>query len=119
MPNYVDGFVIPLPKKNRAAYVKMARLAARVWREHGALDYRECIGDDLAMKFGRPFPRACKLKPDETVVFAWIEFKSRAHRDRVNAKVMQDPRLKDMCGAVNPSFDVKRMQYGGFSVVVT
>lgn len=118
MPKYVDGFVIPMPKKNLARYVKVARVAARVWREYGALDYRECIGDDLAAKFGCPFPRACKLKKGETVVFAWIEYKSRAHRDRVNAKVMKDPRLAAMCDPKNSPFDADRMQYGGFSVIV-
>jgi uncharacterized protein YbaA (DUF1428 family) len=118
MPNYVDGFVIPLPKKNLAAYTKVARLAARVWREHGALDYRECIGDDLAVSFGRPYPKACQLKAGETVVFSWIEFKSRAHRDKVNAKVMADPRMKGVCDPSNASFDVGRMQYGGFRVIV-
>jgi uncharacterized protein YbaA (DUF1428 family) len=118
MPNYVDGFVIPVSKKNLPAYLKMARLGARVWRDHGALDYRECVGDDLAVKFGRTFPRACALKAGETVVFSWIEFKSRAHRDRVNAKVMQDPRLKDMCDPKNMPFDMKRFQYGGFKVIV-
>lgn len=119
MPRYVDGFVIPVTRKNLPAYLKLARLGARVWRDHGALDYRECVGDDLATKFGLPFPRACKLKTGETVVFSWIEFKSRAHRDRVNARVMQDPRLKDMCDPKNMPFDMKRFQYGGFKVVVS
>lgn len=118
MPRYVDGFVIPVPKKNLPAYLRMARLGARVWRDHGALDYRECVGDDLAVKFGLPFPRACKLKAGETVVFSWIEFKSRAHRDRVNARVMRDPRLKDMCDPKKMPFDMKRFQYGGFNVAV-
>lgn len=119
MPNYVDGFVLPVPKKNLAAYFAMARKASKVWREHGALSYRECVGDDLAVKFDRPFLRAANTKPGETVVFAWIEFKSRAHRDRVNAKVMKDPRLTAVCDPKNSPFDVKRMVYGGFKVVVT
>jgi uncharacterized protein YbaA (DUF1428 family) len=118
MPRYVDGFVIPIPRKKIAAYRRMANLAAKIWREHGALDYRECVGDDLAVKFGRPFPRALKLKRGETVVFSWIEYKSRAHRDRVNASVMKDPRLTGMCDPRNSPFDVTKMLYGGFTVLV-
>ena len=118
MPNYVDGFVIPIAKKNIAAYLRLARLAAKVWREHGALDYRECVGEDLAVKWGRTFPRGLKIKPGQTVVFSWIEYKSRAHRDRVNARVMKDPRLSGMCDPKNPPFDMKRMLYGGFEVIV-
>src|SRR5688572_10909137 len=90
---YVDGFVLPVPKKNLEAYLKMCRKAGKVWREHGALEYRECVGDDLNVKDVPPFPKAMKLKPGETAVFSWIVYKSRAHRDRVNAKVMKDPRL--------------------------
>jgi uncharacterized protein YbaA (DUF1428 family) len=113
---YVDGFVLPLPKKNIAAYRRIASKAGKVWREHGALDYRECVGDDLAVKMGMSFLRSAKVKPGETVVFAWIVFKSRAHRDRVNAKVMKDPR---MSVAPDPMpFDIKRMVYGGFKVLV-
>ena len=119
MPNYVDGFVIPVAKKNLPAYLALARKASKIWREHGALSYRECVGDDLAVKFGRPFPRAANTKAGETVVLAWIEYKSRAHRDRVNAKVMKDPRLTAMCDPENSPFDVKRMAYGGFKVAVT
>jgi len=91
----------------------------QIWKEHGALEYRECVGDDLEVKFGIGFPKTTKLKPGETVVFAWIVYKSRAHRDRVNAKVMKDPRLTEMCmkDAEMP-FDVKRMNYGGFKVLV-
>ena len=118
MPKYVDGFVIPISKKKIAAYRGMARLASKIWREHGALDYRECVGEDLAVKWGCPFPRGLKLKAGETVVFSWIEYKSRAHRDRVNAKVMKDPRLAGMCDPKNPPFDMKRMLYGGFEVLV-
>ena len=117
MPKYVDGFVLPLPKKNIAAYRRMAQLGAKVWREHGALEYRECVGDDLKVAMGPTFPGQLKLKKGETVVFAWIVFKSRAHRDRVNAKVMKDPRLC-ATGAEAMPFDCGRMLYGGFSVLV-
>src|SRR4026209_210189 len=116
MPRYVDGFVLPMPKKNIATYLKMARLGAKVWRDHGAVEYLECVGDDLKVKFGQSFPRGIRLRAGETVVFSWIVFKSRAHRDRVNAKVMKDPRL-DMDPKSMP-FDVKRMLYGGFKVLV-
>lgn len=115
---YVDGFVIPVPKKNLAAYLKMAKLGAKVWREYGALEYRECVGDDLRIK-GMPtsFPARLKLKPNETLVFSWIVYKSRAHRDRVNAKVMKDPRMNGFTPKSMP-FDVKRMLMGGFKVMV-
>jgi uncharacterized protein YbaA (DUF1428 family) len=113
---YVDGFVLAVPEKNVSAYRKISRRAGKIWREHGALEYRECAGDDLDVKFGVPFPRAVKCRAGETVIFAWIVFKSRVHRDRVNAKVMKDPRLQpDM--KVSP-FDVKRMVYGGFKTIV-
>ena len=113
---YVDGFVIPIPKKNLKAYVRMARLGAKMWMKHGALDYKECVGDDLKTPFGAPFPRTMKLKPGETVVFSYIVFKSRAHRDRVNAKVIQE---MDMPGGMKKMpFDMKRMVYGGFKVLV-
>ena len=84
--NYVDGYVLPVPKKKLQVYRRMAQLAAKVWRDHGALEYRETVGDDLNVKWGVPFPKTLKVKPGETVVFAWVVFKSRAHRDRVNAK---------------------------------
>ena len=113
---YVDGFVIPLRKKNVQAYRRIALKAGKIWREYGALEFRECVGDDLAVKGMVPFSRRIKLKSGETVVFSWIVFKSRAHRDRVNAKVMKDPRL-DMDPKSMP-FDVKRMLYGGFKVLV-
>jgi uncharacterized protein YbaA (DUF1428 family) len=96
----------------------MTRKAGRIWREHGALEYREGVGDDLNVKMGMPFPRTVKVKPGETVIFSWIVFKSRAHRDRVNAKVMKDPRLAEMMGPKAMPFDVKRMAYGGFTVPV-
>ncbi|HOX06621.1 MAG TPA: DUF1428 domain-containing protein [Planctomycetota bacterium] len=115
---YVDGFVIAVPKRNLPAYVRMARVGARVWREHGALDYKECVGDDLGARMGLPFPRLAKLKPGETVVFSYIVYRSRAHRDRVNAKVMKDPRLAGSCGGKSMPFDMKRLTYGGFRVVV-
>ena len=118
MPEYVDGFVLPVPKKNIPAYRRLAKIAAKVWMEHGALQYRECVGDDLAVKFGLPFPGIVKPKPGETIVFAWITFKSRAHRDRVNAKVMKDPRLTCGMDPKKMPFDCKRMSYGGFTVLV-
>lgn len=113
---YVDGFVIPVPKKNVQAYRRMAQTAGKIWMEHGALEYRECVGDDLAIGFGTPFPRGIKTKPAETVLFSWIVYKSRAHRDRVNAKVMKDPRLK--MDPKSMPFDAKRMLYGGFKTLV-
>ena len=118
MTTYVDGFVLPVPKKSLDAYRRMAQKAGKIWREHGALDYKECVGDDLKTKFGTPFTRMMKLKPGETVVFAWIVYKSRGHRDRVNAKVMKDPRIAVMCDPKAMPFDVKRMAYGGFKVLV-
>lgn len=115
---YVDGFVIPIPKKNLAAYRKQARFGAKLWMEHGALQYVECVGDDLKPQIGMPFPRLTKLKPGETVVFSWILYKSRAHRDRVNARVMKDPRMAAAMGSAPMPFDLKRMTYGGFTVLV-
>jgi len=115
---YVDGYVLPVQKKNLPAYRRIAQKAARIWREHGALECRECVGDDLDVTMLKPFPRAIRLKPGETVVFSWIVFKSRAHRDRVNAKVMKDPRLGDSMDPKTMPFDVKRMVYGGFKTIV-
>jgi uncharacterized protein YbaA (DUF1428 family) len=109
---------LPVPKKNVDVYRRMAQKAGKVWREHGALDYRECIGDDLEVKMGMPFPRGIKTKPGETVVFSYIVYKSRAHRDRVNAKVMKDPRLAKMMSSKTMPFDSKRMMYGGFKTIV-
>lgn len=117
MPQYVDGYVIPVPEENIDDYRRIARKAGKIWREHGALEYRECIADDLDVGMGTPFPRLVKLKPGETVIFAWIVFKSRAHRDRVNAKVMNDPRIANMGSDCMP-FNPKRMAYGGFKVLV-
>jgi uncharacterized protein YbaA (DUF1428 family) len=115
--SYVDGFVLVVPKKKLPAYVKLARKAAIVWRDHGALDYRECAGDDLKVKMGLPFPKLAKAKAGETVIFSWITYKSRAHRDKVNKKVMADKRLFDGMPKEMP-FDVKRMAYGGFKTLV-
>jgi uncharacterized protein YbaA (DUF1428 family) len=117
MARYVDGYVLPVPKKHLAAYRRIAQKAARVWRDHGALEYRECVGDDLKTKWGVGFPRRIKARPGETVFFSWIVFKSRAHRDRVNAKVMSDPRMANMDPSEIP-VDIKRMLYGGFKVLV-
>jgi uncharacterized protein YbaA (DUF1428 family) len=115
--SYVDGFLIPIPKKNLRAYRRMADMGRKAWMKHGALDYKECVGDDLAPKFGVPFTRLLKLKPTETAVFAYIVFKSRAHRDQVNKKVMKE--MDDMGGSPKDMpFDVKRMVYGGFKTVV-
>ena len=116
--NYVDGYVLPVPKKNLKTYARMAQLAGKVWREHGALGFRECVGDDLETKFAVSFPQQLKLKRGETVMFSWITFKSRAHRDRVNAKVMKDPRLAKMMDPKTMPFDSTRMVYGGFKVLV-
>ena len=106
---YVDGFVVPVPKKNVTAYRRMAQKAGKIWREHGALEYRECVADDVKPGKLTSFPQSVKLKPDETVVFSWIVYKSRAHRDRVNAKVMKDPRLASMMDPKAMPFDGKRM----------
>jgi uncharacterized protein YbaA (DUF1428 family) len=118
MAHYIDGFVIPLPKKNVNAYRRMAQRAGKVWRNHGALEFRECVGDDLNIKMGLPFPRGIKIRPGETVLFSYIVYKSRAHRDRVNARVMKDPRLAKMMDPKAMPFDVKRMMYGGFKTIV-
>ena len=118
MAHYVDGFVLPVPKRNLDAYRRQARKAGKIWREHGALEHRECVAEDVKMGEVTSFPRSVQLKRGETVVFSWIVFKSRAHRDRVNAKVMKDPRLADMMDAKAMPFDGKRMIYGGFEVVV-
>jgi uncharacterized protein YbaA (DUF1428 family) len=114
---YVDGYVLPILKKNIPAYRRIAQKAGKIWREHGALEYRECVGEDLNVKWGVTFPRTIKLKRGETVVFSWIVFKSRTDRDRVNAKVMKDPRLASMDAKSMP-FDPKRMVYGGFEILV-
>jgi uncharacterized protein YbaA (DUF1428 family) len=115
---YVDGFIVPVPKKNVEAYRRLARRAGKVWREHGALEFKECLADDVKVGKWTSFPRSVKLKPSETVVFSYIVYKSRAHRDRVNAKVMKDKRLAGMMDVSAMPFDAKRMIYGGFKVVV-
>ena len=117
MPEYVDGFLIPLKKSRLAEYRRVARKAGKIWKEHGALDYRECVGDDLKVKMGLPFPKLAKTKAGETVVFSYIVYKSRAHRDKVNAKVMKDKRLFEGMSKEMP-FDMKRMAYGGFKTLV-
>jgi uncharacterized protein YbaA (DUF1428 family) len=117
MARYVDGFVLPVPKDRVDAYRRMARKAGRIWREHGALEFVECVADDVKPGKSTSFPQAVKLKPDEVVVFSWISYRSRAHRDRVNAKVMADPRLKSMAPKDMP-FDGRRMFWGGFRALV-
>jgi uncharacterized protein YbaA (DUF1428 family) len=115
---YVDGFVVPVAKKNLQAYRNMAKTAGKVWREHGALEFRESIAEDVKVGKRTSFPRSVKLKPGETVIFSWIVYKSRAHRDRVNAKVMKDPRLAEMMNPQAMPFDGKRMIFGGFEIMV-
>ena len=117
MPTYVDGFVLPVPKKNVAAYRKLARKAGKIWMEYGALEYRECVADDVKPGKHTSFPQAVKLKAGEVVWFSWIVYKSRRHRDQVNAKVMKDPRLAQM-GPDTMPFDGKRLIYGGFKAMV-
>ena len=114
---YVDGFVLAVPKSKLKAYQRLARAAGKVWREHGALEYRECVGDDLNIKMGVPFGKLAKAKPGETVVLSWIVYPSRTVRDRVNKKVMKDPRIVKSMKDPMP-FDVKRMSMGGFKVIV-
>jgi uncharacterized protein YbaA (DUF1428 family) len=116
--SYVDGFIVAVPKKKLAAYRRMATKAGKVWREHGALDYREWVAEDVKVGKLTSFPRSVKLKPGETVVFSWITYKSRAQRDKVNAKVMADARLKSMMDPKSMPFDTKRMIYGGFKRLV-
>jgi uncharacterized protein YbaA (DUF1428 family) len=117
---YVDGYLIPIPKKNLRAYRTMARKAGKIWREYGALEFRESVADDLQPGgIKMPFDKLAKVKRGETVLFSWIVFKSRAHRDRVNAQVMKDPRIgKMMLSPKDNPFDVKRMSYGGFTMLV-
>jgi uncharacterized protein YbaA (DUF1428 family) len=114
---YVDGFVVPVPKKQVQAYKRLAQKAGKIWKEYGALEFRECVADDVKKGKWTSFPRSVKLKPSETVFFSWIVYKSRKHRDQVNAKVMKDPRITEMDPETMPG-DMKRMIYGGFEVVV-
>ena len=118
MPKYVDGFVLPVPRKKLDAYRAMARKAGKVWKDHGALEFVECVADDVKPGKLTSFPQSVKLKAGEVVVFSYIVFKSRRHRDSVNKKVMADPRLNDMMDVKNMPFDAKRMIYGGFAVLV-
>jgi uncharacterized protein YbaA (DUF1428 family) len=115
---YVDGFIVPVPKKSVEAYRRLARKAGKVWRDHGALEFKECIADDVKKGKWTSFPRSVKLKPNETVVFSYIVYKSRAQRDRIMAKVMKDKRLADMMDPKAMPFDAKRMIFGGFKVLV-
>jgi uncharacterized protein YbaA (DUF1428 family) len=115
---YVDGFIVPVPKANLDAYRELATKAAEVWREYGALEYRECVADDVKPGKVTSFPDSVKLEPDETVVFAWIVYESRAKRDEINEEVMKDPRIADMDASKLP-FDGKRMIFGGFEALVT
>src|SRR5262245_10765354 len=115
---YVDGFVVPVPKKNLKAYIAMSKKAAKVWKDYGALDYKECVADDVSVGKRTSCPRSVKMKKDETVVFSWIVYKSRAARDKCMAKVMKDPRLASMMDPKNVPFDGKRMFWGGFKMVV-
>lgn len=117
MARYVDGFVVPVPKKNLAAYRKIADTAGKVWREHGALEYVECVADDVKPGKLTSFPQSVKLKPTETVVFAWVTYKSRKDRDRVMARVMADPRLSGL-DPKSMGFDGKRMIFGGFKTII-
>ncbi len=118
MKKYVDGFVLPLPKKNVEAYRKVSETMGKVWREHGALEFIECIGDDVKTGKITSFPQAVKLEADETVIFSWITYTSREHRDQVNAAAMKDPRMADMMDPKKMPFDGKRMFMGGFEVLV-
>jgi uncharacterized protein YbaA (DUF1428 family) len=118
MAQYVDGFVLPIPKRNLDTYRRIARKCGKVWREHGALDYKECVAEDVKRGKVTSFPQSVKLKRGEVVVFSWITYKSRAQRDKVNKKVMADPRLADMMDPKQSPFDTSRMIWGGFEVIV-
>jgi uncharacterized protein YbaA (DUF1428 family) len=115
---YVDGFLLSVPTKKLAAYRRIAAKAGKVWRDHGALEYRECVGDDLQTKWGTSFQKRVKPKKGETIVFSWIVYKSRAHRDKILPKIMQDKRLANTMDPKSMPFDMKRMSYGGFKVLV-
>jgi uncharacterized protein YbaA (DUF1428 family) len=117
MAHYVDGFVVPVPKKNLVVYRRMAQTAGKVWREYGALEYRECVADDVKPGKWTSFPQSVQLKPGETVVFSYVVYKSRKDRDRIMAKVMQDPRLAKMMNSM--PFDGQRMFWGGFKPIVS
>ena len=117
--SYVDGFIVPVPKKKVKAYLAMARTAARVWKDHGALDYKECMADDVSWGKRTSFPRSVKLKGSEVVWFSYIVYRNRKHRDSVMAKVMKDKRLASMMDPKKMPFDAKRMIFGGFKLVVS
>jgi len=120
MERYVDGFLIPIAKENVGKYKELAQKAGEIWKEHGALEYYECVGDDLEIEKMVSFKKSADASENETVIFAWIVFESREHRDKVNAAVMEDPRLKEaMHSADSKAFDYKRMAYGGFKTLVT
>ncbi|HEX2786661.1 MAG TPA: DUF1428 domain-containing protein [Ignavibacteria bacterium] len=116
--NYVDGFVLVIPKRNIAAYKKLAQLAGKIWMEYGAVSYSECAGDDVNIKFGVPFPKLAKAKKGDVVFFSFITYKSKAQRDKINAKVMKDPRLAACMDMNKMPFDMKRMSMGGFKAIV-
>lgn len=118
MGRYVDGFVLPVPKRNLAAYRKMARLSGKVWKEHGALEYVESVADDVKPGKYTSFPQSVKLRKNETVWFSWVTYKSRKHRDQVLAKVMKDPRLAPLTNPRNMPFDGRRMFWGGFKIQI-
>jgi uncharacterized protein YbaA (DUF1428 family) len=116
--SYVDGFVLIVKKTRFKDYAAMAKKAAKVWKEYGALDYKECVSDDLDVPMGLPFPKMVKSKPDEVIIFSFIVYKSKAQRDAVNKKIMKDPRMHEMCDPNNMPFDLKKMCYGGFKTFV-
>ncbi|MCA9292243.1 MAG: DUF1428 domain-containing protein [Phycisphaerales bacterium] len=118
MAYYVDGFVLAVAKKNLPAYKKIAKQAAKVFIEHGAIEYCECLQDDLDVSFGLPFPKLMKTKADEVIIFSWIVYETKAHRNRVGKLVMKDPRMAAMCDPNNMPFDMKRMAWGGFKTIV-
>ena len=118
MNRYIDGFVIPVPKNRIEDYRLVAEKAAKIWKDHGALDYWECVGDDMDVKDLLSFPQLANAKPDETILFSWVVFESRKARDAANAKIFEDPRMKEMMDASNQIFDCKRMAYGGFNELV-
>ena len=118
MSQYIDGFVLSVPKDKLAAYTKLAKKAAKIWKDNGALEYRECVGDDMTAKDMVAFPKLAKSKPDEVVMFAYVVFESRKHRDATNKKIMADPRVQAMCAESQAIFNCKRMAYGGFKTLV-
>ncbi|MBE7499814.1 MAG: DUF1428 domain-containing protein [Verrucomicrobiales bacterium] len=118
MSQYIDGFVLPVPRGKLEEYRQVAERAAALWKEHGALEYRECVGDDLQVEGMVPFPQLAGCRPEETVVFAWVVYASKEARDAANAKIMADPRVKELCDPAGQIFDCTRMAYGGFRSLV-